>query len=80
MRDKRRRGFAALAAAHRREIARQGGQRAHAKGTAHEFTSAEASAAGRKGGAAVSRDRAHMAKIGKQGGRRRRRYPPGSLV
>jgi general stress protein YciG len=80
MRDKRLCGFAALDAAHRQEIARKGGQRAHAKGTAHEFTSAEACAAGRKGGAALSRDRAHMAKIGKKGGLRRRRYPPGSLV
>ena len=80
MRDKRRRGFAALDAARRQEIARKGGQRAHAKGTAHEFTPAEARAAGRKGGAVVSRDRAHMAKIGKRGGRRRRRALPGSLV
>jgi general stress protein YciG len=50
MRDTRRRGFAAFDAVQRREIARKGGQRTHAKGTAHEFTSAEARAAGRKGG------------------------------
>lgn len=33
-----------------REIARQGGIAAHAKGTAHEFTSEEARVAGRLGG------------------------------
>lgn len=35
-----------------REIARLGGMAAHAKGTAHRFTSDEARAAGRKGGRA----------------------------
>jgi uncharacterized protein len=75
MSNKRRRGFGAFDAAHRRETARKGGQAAHAKGTAHEFTSAEARAAGRKGGAAVSQDRAHMAKIGQKGGRHRRPRP-----
>ena len=78
MSDKRRRGFAAFDAAQRQEISRKGGQRAHAKGTAHEFTSAEARAAGRKGGAALSRNRAYMAQIGQKGGLRRRRRPPGS--
>ena len=33
-------------------IASQGGKAAHAKGTAHQWTPAEAAAAGRKGGAA----------------------------
>lgn len=36
--------------AKRREIAKKGGHAAHQKGTAHEFTSEEARAAGRKGG------------------------------
>lgn len=36
--------------AKQREIARKGGQAAHEKGTAHEWTSAEARDAGRKGG------------------------------
>jgi general stress protein YciG len=54
-----------------REIARKGGRAAHAKGTAHEFTSDEARSAGRKGGEAVSRNRAHMAEIGRRGGERR---------
>ena len=33
-----------------REIARKGGKAAHAKGTAHEWTSEEAREAGRRGG------------------------------
>lgn len=33
-----------------REIASKGGKASHEKGTAHEFTSAEAREAGRKGG------------------------------
>ena len=36
----------------RSEIARKGGRAAHAKGTAHEWNSTEASVAGRLGGAA----------------------------
>jgi len=35
-----------------RRIASMGGRAAHAKGTAHEFTSEEARIAGRKGGKA----------------------------
>jgi general stress protein YciG len=42
---------------------------AHVKGTAHEFNSEEARNAGRKGGETVSRDREHMAEIGRRGGR-----------
>jgi general stress protein YciG len=38
-----------------REIASKGGKAAHAKGTAHEWTSEEARAAGRKGGMASHR-------------------------
>jgi general stress protein YciG len=55
-----------------REIASKGGQAAHAKGTAHEFSVDEAREAGRKGGKAVSNDREHMALIGRQGGASRR--------
>ena len=51
-----------------REIASKGGRAAHSKGTAHEFTSDEAREAGRKGGQVVSRNRAHMAAIGRKGG------------
>jgi general stress protein YciG len=54
-----------------REIASKGGRAAHAKGTAHEFDSGEARDAGRKGGVAVSRNREHMAAIGRRGGEAR---------
>jgi general stress protein YciG len=65
------RGFASMDAEKQREIASKGGRAAHSKGTAHEFTSDEARVAGRKGGEAVSRDRAHMAAIGREGGHSR---------
>ncbi len=65
------RGFAAMDPAKQREIASKGGKAAHAKGTAHEFTSDEARVAGKKGGEVVSRDRDHMAKIGREGGQAR---------
>jgi hypothetical protein len=63
----RNRGFASMDPARQREIASQGGKAAHAKGTAHEFTSEEARRAGsmshgnrqsaeaRSGGASTSR-------------------------
>jgi general stress protein YciG len=51
-----------------REIASRGGKAAHAKGTAHHWTADEAREAGRKGGRMVSRDRKHMATIGRVGG------------
>lgn len=63
-----RRGFASMSAEKKREIASKGGRAAHQKGTAHEFTSEEARAAGRKGGVTVSQDRAHMSTIGRKGG------------
>jgi uncharacterized protein len=65
------RGFAAMDAAKQREIARKGGRAAHETGRAHEFSSEEAREAGRKGGMAVSRDRMHMAAIGRRGGEAR---------
>ena len=46
------RGFASMDHVKRREIASKGGKTAHAKGTAHEWTSEEAHEAGRKGGIA----------------------------
>lgn len=45
-----RRGFASMSPEKQREIASKGGRAAHQKGTAHEWTSEEARAAGRKGG------------------------------
>lgn len=68
---KTKRGFAAMDQATQREIASKGGQAAHQKGTAHEFDSEEARRAGQKGGEAVSRDREHMAEIGRKGGESR---------
>src|SRR5215813_7766858 len=65
----RKQGFAAWPAEKRREIARRGGKAAHANGTAHKFTPEEAQEAGRKGGYAVSRNRKHMAEIGREGGK-----------
>ena len=65
------RGFASMDRGKQREIASMGGRAAHAKGTAHEFESDEARNAGRKGGQAVSRNREHMAMIGRRGGEAR---------
>lgn len=62
------RGFASMDPEKQREIARKGGRAAHEKGTAHEFTSEEARAAGKKGGEAVSKNREHMSAIGQRGG------------
>ena len=73
MANTRSRGFASMDEAKQREIASKGGKAAHAKGTAHRFTPDEAREAGRKGGLAVSRDRQHMAAIGREGGQRRGR-------
>ncbi|MFL9925252.1 KGG domain-containing protein [Herbaspirillum lusitanum] len=44
------RGFAAMDPERQRQIASAGGKAAHLKGSAHEFSSAEAREAGRKGG------------------------------
>ena len=69
------RGFAAMDREKQRQIASMGGKAAHAKGTAHEFTSQEAAAAGSKGGkAAHERGTAHefsreeAAAVGRKGG------------
>lgn len=50
-----RRGFAAMEPERQRQIASQGGKAAHASGNAHEFNTAEAREAGRKGGLAGRR-------------------------
>lgn len=51
------RGFASMDKAKQREIASKGGRAAHAKGSAHEWTSAEATEAGRLGGLRSNRAR-----------------------
>lgn len=63
------RGFASMDQARQREIAAKGGRVAHERGKAHKFTTEEAKRAGRKGGLTLSRDKAHMARIGRKGGR-----------
>jgi general stress protein YciG len=66
---KRKSGFALLTPEQRKEIARKGGRAAQKRGRAHQFGSDDAREAGKKGGAKVSQDRAHMARIGAKGGR-----------
>ena len=61
------RGFASMDRAKQREIASKGGKAAHAKGTAHEWTSEEAREAGRKGGMASHRRRKQMMDEGSDG-------------
>lgn len=46
------RGFASMSPDRQRQIAIKGGKAAHKAGTAHQWTSAEASEAGKKGGKA----------------------------
>jgi general stress protein YciG len=74
------RGFAAMSPEKQKAIASRGGKAAHAAGTAHQFTTAEAIEAGRKGGtAAHERGTAHQftadeaSAAGKKGGRGRAR-------
>lgn len=69
MAEKSKRGFASMDEEKQRQIASKGGHAAHQKGTAHEFTPEEAREAGRKGGEAVSKNREHMAEIGRVGGK-----------
>lgn len=61
------RGFASMDPQRQREIASEGGRAAHEKGTAHEFTSEEARAAGRKGGMARSANRRKAMESGGSG-------------
>ena len=68
MSKKSKRGFASMPEELRREIASRGGRAAHTQGRAHEWSPEEAAAAGAKGGKAISRDREHMARIGRAGG------------
>jgi hypothetical protein len=65
-RKKQRRGFAAMDPAKQKEIASKGGKASHEQGTGHEWTSASAREAGRKGG------------LASHGGRGKRVGPPTS--
>ncbi len=53
----RARGLAAMSPEKRREIASKGGRTSQARGTAHQWTPQEASAAGKKGSARYARRR-----------------------
>lgn len=66
--EPRKRGFASMDPQQQRQIASVGGRAAHESGNAHQFDSAEAREAGRKGGEVVSQNRSHMAEIGRAGG------------
>jgi general stress protein YciG len=66
--SKAHRGFAAMSAEQRSDIARRGGKAAHAAGTGHEWSRETAKAAGSKGGKASSVDSAAMAERGRKGG------------
>jgi len=55
--SKGKRGFASMDKNKRALIAKSGGIAAHKKGTAHEFTKSEASAAGKKGGRSSSKNK-----------------------
>jgi general stress protein YciG len=58
--DRRARGLAAMSPERRREIASKGGRTSQARGTAHQWTAEEASAAGKKGSARYALRRAEM--------------------
>lgn len=57
----RARGLAAMSPERRREIASKGGRTSQARGTAHQWTPEEASAAGKKGSARYARLREQKA-------------------
>ena len=69
------RGFAGMDPEQQREIASEGGRAAHASGHAHEFTSEEARAAGRKGGEARSHASRSAALASQAAGTRSGRTP-----
>lgn len=62
-------GFASMSPDRRREIASMGGKAAHTMGTAHQFNSEEARAAGKKGGRKRHQfTREEAQKAGRKGG------------
>ena len=54
------RGLAAMSLERRREIASMGGRTSQARGTAHQWTAEEASAAGKKGSARYARKQGEL--------------------
>ena len=71
-RNRDRRGFASMESEKQRRVASAGGRAAHQRGSAHKFNPEEAREAGRKGCQQTSRNREHMAEIGRRGGGRAR--------
>ena len=59
---RRARGLAAMSPERRREIASMGGRTSQARGTAHQWTAEEASAAGKKGSARYALRKSQMAR------------------
>jgi general stress protein YciG len=59
---RRARGLAAMSPERRREIASLGGRTSQARGTAHQWTAEEASAAGKKGSARYALRKSEMAR------------------
>ncbi|HEX6108862.1 MAG TPA: KGG domain-containing protein [Ktedonobacteraceae bacterium] len=59
---RRARGLAAMSPERRREIASMGGRTSQARGTAHQWTAEEASAAGKKGSARYALKKAEMSR------------------
>ncbi len=57
------RGFAQMSKERQKEIASRGGKAAHAKGTAHTFSSDEARQAGKKGGQAPRKKAVRTSKV-----------------
>jgi general stress protein YciG len=64
---KQKRGLATASQETRIRVARIGGSAAHSSGNAHEFTTEEASKAGKKGGAVTGKNKKHMQAIGRLG-------------
>jgi hypothetical protein len=75
---KTRRGFAAMEPEELKALAAKGGRAAQSQGKAHRFTTEEARKGGARAGAAVARDVAYMAEIGRRGGLARQRAARGA--
>ncbi len=82
MTEHSRRGFASMELDKQRPIAEKGGRAAHAKGTAHEFTTDEAREAGRRGasGSAAAADTWPRSAERAASGRRRPGLPVASVA
>ena len=70
MSDHRKRGFAAMSPEKQRMIASKGGREAHRQGTAHEFSSEKARAAGRLSRKIISANRISRASNRNKSGKR----------